>query len=152
MRDFSRKLTCGAIAALLLMTAAAPAEARHRRWDRDVDAGDVVGAAILIGGIAAVASAFNNDGRGGSYGAERRAVDACVREAERGVSRYDRIRVRDITDVERRGGYYHVRGVMDVRGYFAGLDHGEAVASDSFTCTARGGRIYDFRRDGGYHW
>ncbi|HEY0625889.1 MAG TPA: hypothetical protein VGD10_04070 [Allosphingosinicella sp.] len=155
MLSIAKKVTCGALAGIMLLATAAPAEARHRRhWDRDddLDAGDIIGAAVVLGGIAAIASAVkNSDGYGGSYGAERRAVDACVREAERGFSRYDSIRVTDVTDVERRGGYYFVRGTLETRGDYDARDDFQA-RTDGFTCTARGSRIYDFRRSGDYNW
>jgi hypothetical protein len=57
--------TVGAV----LMTAV-PAQARGGNWGRDkIDAGDVIAGALIIGGIAAIASAAsNNDGyRGGRY-------------------------------------------------------------------------------------
>jgi hypothetical protein len=141
--NISRKLTCGVAAILVLLSTAAPADARGRHRDRDdIDAGDVVGAAVVLGGIALIASAFKKDGYGGSYGAERKAIKACVREAERGGSDDDMTRVRDITDVERRDGYYLVRGVLETRD----------DEQDGFSCTARGSRIYDFQRSSGYHW
>ena len=146
------KLLSGALAGLMLVTAAAPAEAggRHGRHhhDDDVDVGDVVGAAVLIGGIAALAGMFSGDGdgRGGEYGAERKAIDACVAEAEGGASQHDLTRVRDITDVEKRDGYYFVSGYLNVAA------DGPDPIVDGFTCTTRKGRIYDFQRGSGYHW
>jgi hypothetical protein len=147
MSSIARKLTCGVMAGLMLLSTAVPAEARHR-WDRDrddVDAGDVIGAAILIGGIAAIMSASKNRDYGGSYGAERKAVKACVREAERGGSRHDFARVDDVTDVQKRDGYYFVRGVLETRDgshYPGGLRRGDEDwdegEREGFTCTARG--------------
>ena len=69
------KLVTGAAAAALVTTgfAAAPAEAqRYRHYDRDngIDAGDVIAGVAIIGGIAAIATALDNDGR--SYGYDNR--------------------------------------------------------------------------------
>ena len=100
MIAIGRKVGCGVLAALMVAATAQPAEARHRRHRADVDAGDVIGAAVVLGGIAAILSASKRDrDYGGSYGAERKAVRACVREAERG---YGAARVRDVTDVQER--------------------------------------------------
>jgi hypothetical protein len=155
MTSISKKLGCGVAAFFMLVTTAAPAEARHRHRDRDdVDAGDVIGAAIVLGGIAAIFSASKNRDYGGSYGAERKAVKACVREAERGGSRYNAMRVNDVTDVDRRDGYFVVRGVMETRpaSYYPGGPDRAEEEQEGFTCTARGKRVYDFQRSGGYHW
>ncbi len=58
-----------ATAGAVLMTAV-PAQARGGNWGRDkIDAGDVIAGALIIGGIAAIASAASNDDgyRGGRY-------------------------------------------------------------------------------------
>jgi hypothetical protein len=157
------KLVSGAIAATMLVTAAAPADARYygryRHYDRGVDAGDVLGAVVLLGGIAAIASAASSANRGrsydGGYAAERRAVDACISEAERGYSRYDRNRVRNITNVEREGGYYQVQGVLEIEVSEDTRDDGyieEGSRTEGFSCTARGDQVYDFQRGDGGRW
>ena len=146
----AKKLTCGMLAAFMVVAAAAPAEARHwRHWDRDkdVDAGDVIGAAVLIGGIAALAGAFKEDRYGGRYGAERKAIRACVREAEGSGSSV--ARVREIEDVEQRDGYFFVRGTFETGSYYRDSDEPEV---EGFSCTARGKTIYDFQRSSGHHW
>lgn len=153
----TKKLACGAVAAMMLVSATSPAEARHRyRGSDHVDAGDIIGAAVVLGGIALIASSLKgNNGYGGDYGAERQAVQACVREAERGGSRYDASRVRDVTNVERRDGYYVVSGLLETQGDYDDDDYRDEDydrASDSFTCTAHGGRIYDFQLSSGYRW
>jgi hypothetical protein len=51
-----------ASAAALSLTAA-PAMARHYHRDRGIDGGDVLAGILLIGGIAAIASAASNSGR-----------------------------------------------------------------------------------------
>ncbi|MBA3676662.1 MAG: hypothetical protein H0W74_04580 [Sphingosinicella sp.] len=161
MSAIAKKIACGTAAAFLLLSTTVPAEARHRRhYDRDdVDAGDVIGAAIVLGGIAAILSASKGRDYGGTYGAERKAVKACVREAESGGSRYETARVDDVTNVDRRDGYYFVRGMLETRsgshypgGPARGRDGWQEGEREGFTCTARGKKVYDFQRSGGYHW
>lgn len=149
--SIARKLSCGMLAGLLVLTAASPAEARHRhdrdRDREDVDAGDVIGAAVLIGGIAALAGAFKGDRYGARYGAEQKAVRACVREAEGGGFGAIR-RVRNIEDVERLDGYYFVRGIVESEGRYRDQE-GEA---EGFSCTVRGRTIHDFQLSSGRRW
>ena len=155
-----KNLGCGFVAVTLLVSATAPADARHRRHRDDVDAGDVIGAAVLLGGIAAIVSSSKNRVYGGTYGAERKAVKACVREAERGGSLYNAARVRGVEDVDRQNGYYLVRGTLETRvtsHYPGGPGPGDEYQTpegsrENFSCTARGKRVYDFQRSGGYHW
>lgn len=132
-----------ATAATAIATAT-PAEAR-RGWDRHrgdgIDAGDVIAGALIIGGIAAIASAASNDGYdrydrryrdrnydGGydGYGyynngyGSRSAVDQCVRAAQREANRYGGwARVTDVTRINRIRGGYEVRGrvVVQDRGW-----------------------------------
>ena len=149
-----KKILCGATAALVLASTAAPAEARERRgrWhhhDRNdgIGAEEVVGGLLVVGAVAAIAGALTNrDGYGSGYRAEKSAVDACVREAEDGASRYHPARVTDIDNVEKRDGYYFVTGYMDV------ATEAPDPQEVGFTCTTRSGRIYDFQRGDGYHW
>ena len=147
----ARKLSCGMLAGLMVLTAASPAEARHRRdWDTerdDVSAGDVIGAAVLIGGIAAIAGAFKGDRYGARYGAEQKAIRACAREAEDGGIGGAR-RVRSIEDVERLDGYYFVRGIVEGEGGYRD-EEGEA---EGFSCTVRGRTIHDFQLSSGRRW
>jgi hypothetical protein len=135
-------------AALLLAGAATlavsvPAQARgyHRGHD-GIDAGDIIAGALIIGGIAAIASAASNGSRygygygsryrdrgynnyGGDYGyyrngyGSRSAVDQCVRAAQRSASRYGWARVTDVTRIDRVRGGYEVRGrlVVEDRGW-----------------------------------
>ncbi len=132
-----------------VLVAATPAEARHGDWDRGhdrIDAGDVIAGALIIGGIAAIASATSrNDGyRGGGYYGDRDdrydrgyrgdyraydngygsryAVDQCIRAAQREASRYGNARITDVTAINRTYGGYEVRGrlvVQDRGGYYS---------------------------------
>jgi hypothetical protein len=121
-----RKLVTGLTAAAMLASLATAAEARgrHHRHHDDVDAGDVVAGAVLIGGIAALASAI----RDGNRAKQDAAVERCSAEAENRTGG----RVSEILHVGKRKGYYTVEGALDQGGR-------------SFTCTTRRGTIYDFQ-------
>jgi hypothetical protein len=118
-----------AAVALLTASVGAPAEARrgHRHHhDNDVDVGDVVAGAAVVGAIASIASAITQ----GKRERQDRAVGDCSTEAEyRGEGR-----VADIVRVHKAKGYYTVEGIVERDG-----------GSESFLCTVRNGRIYSFR-------
>jgi hypothetical protein len=118
-------VTAIAAAALLAAPAAARGRYHHRHHD-DVDAGDVVAGAVVIGGIAALASAIGKADRE----KQDRAVDRCAAEAEGRTGD----RVAEILHVAKRKGYYTVEAALD--------------GGASFTCTTRGGAIYDFQAGG----
>jgi hypothetical protein len=153
------------IAGTATLVAAAPASARHDNWGRGegIDAGDVIAGALIIGGIAAIASAGSNGSRydqgyGGSYGYDRgydrndrryndggygynnngygsrQAVDQCVRAAQREASRTGWARVTDVSTINRVRGGYEIRGRLVVETRSGG----------------RGG--YDRGYDRGYHY
>lgn len=158
------KLVTGAAAAALVTTgfAAAPADAQRYRYHRDrgIDAGDVIAGVAIIGGIAAIASAIGRDGNRYGYNDRYRyrdnyrdAVNQCGYEAER-YARGGRV---SVTDVDRRGNGYRVRGVVDSYGggydrydrydrYGRGYDRYDRYdARVAFTCsTDRYGRVRDF--------
>jgi hypothetical protein len=119
-----------AVAALAASCLAAPADARgrwrHHHHD-DVDAGDVIAGAAVIGGIAALASAIGRNNR------ERqdRAVGDCSNEAESRTGG----RVGEIVNVRKSKGYYTVEGLVDQ----------EQGGGTAFLCTVRNGRIYSFQ-------
>jgi hypothetical protein len=139
MKLLSKTALLAAGAATLI--ASTPAMARDHRGHRDgIDAGDVIAGALIIGGIAAIATAASNggnrngrsyasydDGRRGygdrsdyrdnGYGS-RAAVDQCVRAAQRDASRYGWARVTDVSSIDRVRGGYEVRGriVVEDRG------------------------------------
>jgi hypothetical protein len=82
------------IAGTATLIAAAPANARYDRWGhRDgIDAGDVIAGALIIGGIAAIASAGNNRNSGYGYGGNYGYRDGHrygYRDDYRGDRRYD---------------------------------------------------------------
>ena len=152
------RLSLGAVAAVAMTAAAAtPAQAQYR--DRDgIDAGEIIAGAVVIGGIAALAGAFDNDrGRGwddrnyrgdrydrGGWGVSpRTAVDRCVRAAENQARRFGGYRyadVIDVRDVDRTRNGYRVKGRIDVGGGYNRNDRG------NFTCRldGRGQPLIDF--------
>lgn len=129
MTSFSKAALLGLSGSLLLT--AMPAQAReYRRHHDGIDAGDIIAGALIIGGIAAVASAASNNrgryGDGYGYGnrttgfGSRAAVDQCVRAAQREARHYGSwARVTDVTRVDRVRDGYVVRGrlVVDRNGY-----------------------------------
>ncbi|HEX9932329.1 MAG TPA: hypothetical protein VGB08_05755 [Allosphingosinicella sp.] len=176
-----KKFLLGAAAAAITVVSAAPASAQYGydRYDRRgrIDSGDIVTGVAVLGGIAAILSAFDRDG--GRYGYDNRsryrdgysaAVNSCGMQAER----YGRGQVR-ITDVDRKSNdRYEVEGVIeggyggydtrydrryDSRGYdrryddrgYGNRGYDSRSYGERFTCVAYGnGRIRDFRIRDGY--
>ena len=125
-----RKLIVGLAAASLVAGIAAPSEARsrhHRHHDR-VDAGDVIGGAVAVAGIAALISAIGS----GNNAKQDAAVDSCSREAENRLGG----RVAGIGRVAKSKGYFTVEG---------SLADADGALRDGFSCTIRNGTIYGFR-------
>lgn len=149
----SARLVLGAVAATALAaTSVTPAMARDHR-DRDgISAGEIIAGAVVIGGIAALAGAFDGDrdrdyrydrgdrwDRGDRYGysvSPRAAVDRCVRAAENQARRggYRYADVIDVRDIDRTRDGFRVRGRIDVGGGW------ERRGNDSgrFTCQIDG--------------
>jgi len=173
------RISLFAAAAATVVVASAPAMASHdRHRGRDgIDAGDVIAGAIIIGGIAAIASAASRgdrgydrrDDRGGydnnDYGyyrngyGSRAAVEQCVRAAEQNASRFGRARITDVTSINRIRGGYEVRGRLVVaqrgyqgRGYDRYGDHHDRYGRDydkgKFSCLTRFGGVQDVRLAG----
>lgn len=144
MKNLKKTLTKGALgtvaAGAMALATATPAAASDRHRDRGIDAGDVIAGAVIIGGIAAIAGAFDNDRddrryrdrryrdrydddrrgyRGSAYRGGRRAVERCVRAAERQARRFGGYRFADVTqirDVERTRYGLRVKGRIEVQG------------------------------------
>jgi hypothetical protein len=77
---------------------------------------------------------------------ERAAIAVCAREAEDLGSRYGGdARVREIAGVDREGGEYRVRGLVEARRDREGRDDDRGRNEDAFTCYVRNDRITDFR-------
>lgn len=157
------RLTLGAVAATALTAASVtPAIARDDR-DRDrggIGAGEIIAGAVVIGGLAALAGAFDGDrdrwddrgwdrgdrwdrGGRGFRGNPRSAVDRCVRGAENQARRFGGYRfadVIDVRDIDRTRDGFRVRGRIEVGGGWNRNDRG------NFTCRidGRGAPFIDF--------
>ncbi|HYD25893.1 MAG TPA: hypothetical protein VEB68_13970 [Croceibacterium sp.] len=178
MKTITKALIGTVAAGAMAMGSAAPAQAQWRDRDRDndgIDAGDIIAGALIIGGIAAVASAAGgrnrgyNDGyvyEGRGYnrsGNSRQAVEQCVYAAERNASRYSRgggAQVTDIRNINRKRDGYTVKGRIavntgnrnwrsgwgnDYRGY---NDRYSGYDAGKFTCDVRYGRVVDLDYSG----
>jgi hypothetical protein len=165
----SARLVFGALAATALTTASfTPAMARDHRERDGISAGEVIAGAIVIGGIAALAGAFDGDrdrerwdyrgdrwDRGDRRGysiSPRLAVDRCVRAAENQARRFGGYRyadVIDVRDIDRTRNGFRVRGRIDVGGGWdrRGNDRG------NFRCymDGRGAPQVDFSGIRGLH-
>ena len=166
MITISKTLVGTVAAGAMAMTSAAPAFARDR--EDGISAGEIIAGAVIIGGIAAIASAASkdrgydrnyNDGyrynprdnRGGyndyyGRGNPRAAVQQCVRVAELNAQRagYRYANVTDIRDVDDRRNGWRVKGRINVQGqvgYGNRYDRGRRADSGSFTCDISGGRV-----------
>jgi len=131
------RTTLGTLAAgALAVASATPALADDHR-DRDgIGAGEIVAGALVIGGIAALAGAFDGDdhdrwygydyrgdrwdrGRYGYPGGARGAVERCVRAAENQARRFGGYRYADVIDVrdlDRKRYGFRVEGRIAVQG------------------------------------
>jgi hypothetical protein len=166
------RIALGAVTATALTAASVtPAMARDDRdrgRDRDgIGAGEIIAGAVVLGGSAALAGAFDGDrndfrgnrwdrgggwDRGGWGFSPRVAVDRCVRAAENQARRggYRYADVIDVRDIDRTRGGYRVRGRIDVGGGWdrRGNDRGR------FTChfDGRGQPFIDFDGVRGLRW
>ncbi|MFU7529601.1 hypothetical protein [Qipengyuania sp. ASV99] len=146
MTDLKKTITKGALgtvaAGAMALASATPAMAdNHRYRDRGgVDAGDVIAGAVIIGGIAALAGAFDGDNdrryrdnrydnrydnranyhnNRGYRGDGQRAVERCINAAERQAQRFGGWRyanVTEIRDIDRTRYGFRVQGRLEVQG------------------------------------
>lgn len=141
MTALTKNLTKGALgtvaAGAMALASASPAMADdHRGRDRGIDAGDVIAGAVIIGGIAALAGAFDNDRddryrdrryRDARYGDDRyafqgrgrQAIERCVNAAENEAQRWGGYRyanVTEIRDVDRTRYGLRISGRIEVEG------------------------------------
>ena len=65
MRSITKALVGTVAAGAMVATATVPAQAQSRNRDNGIDVGDVIAGALIIGGIAAVASAASRNRNGG---------------------------------------------------------------------------------------
>lgn len=169
MKTLTKSLVGTAVAGAMALTSATPALARDRH--DGISAGDVIAGALVVGGIAALASAASHDNNyrqagyryGYNTGDPRSAVEQCVYAAERSANRYSfggNAKVTDIRDVDAKRDGYKVKGRIavntrnanwrrgwgnDFRGWnnrYNGYDAG------TFTCQVRYGRVVDLDFNG----
>jgi hypothetical protein len=167
MTPFRQKLTkagLGTVAAGAMAFATATPAAADDRYDRGgIGAEEIIAGAVVIGGIAALAGAFDGDrdrwrdrryhdrrfrgyDRGfhrSSYRHGRQFVERCVRAAERQARRFGGYRYADVTqirDIDRTRYGVRVKGRIQVEG-LAGRGYGyrdRAFDRGRFTCYADG--------------
>lgn len=128
MSTFTKTFAKGGIATVavsaMALAGATPAQAKHRDRDK-IDAGDVIAGALIIGGIAAIASSASKDRYRDGYryrdnryghGNSHRAVERCVRAVERDARRagYRFAEVTQIRDVDRERRGWEVSGRLVV--------------------------------------
>lgn len=122
MKTFTKAVAGTVAASAMALSAVSPATAQDRRHDDGVRAGEVIAGALIVGGIAALASQnqgwHNHNDRRFAPVSPRQAVDQCVRAAERGASRL-RGDVTDVRSVRQTRFGYEVRGRIAVK-TFAG--------------------------------
>lgn len=143
MKPITKTIVGTAAIGAMTLAGASPAFAGDRYRDRGgIDAGDVIAGALIIGGIAAVAGAFDNDddyryrdrynNRYHNRMSARSAVEQCVRIAERQAYRagYTRVKVTDIRDVDRKSYGYKVKGRIAVDNGYRGGRYGRGWGGD----------------------
>lgn len=158
MKNMSKALVGTVVAGAMAMSSASPAFAQSRHHDRDgISAGDVIAGALIIGGIAAIASAaskndrgyyrdddygYNRAGYGDRYGNRdnpRQAVEQCVRSAERYASqRYGRADVTDIRQIRDTRYGYEVKGRIAVDTRRGGWRQGDGYYGNGWNGDYRG--------------
>ena len=147
MNTFAKALAGTVAAGAMVVSSASPAFARDHRGN-GISTGDVIAGAVVLGGIALLASAASDNDR--DYGYDRAyawdragyrdrdnwgrmnpraAVEQCVRVAERDATRasYGRAKVTDIRNVRETRRGFEVTGRIAVntmgRHWRAGDDH-----------------------------
>lgn len=170
------KAAVGAATAGAMVMSATPAMARDR-YDRDgIGAGEIIAGAVVLGGLAAILSASDNDRYGdrydgryrddyrgrydndprygygydyGRYGNSRSAVSQCVNAVERGSRRYGNTDVTQVTSIDRKRDGYKVKGRVVVRdGYGGRWGRGGYYDQGKFSCDVRYGRVQDIKFSG----
>lgn len=175
-------LAAGALAAGSVTPAVA--QDRHGRDHDGISAGEVIAGAVVIGGLAAILASssrdrdyryrdnryrdrdyrYDNRGYNRNYrhngydyrgDGARRAVDMCVRTAEREARRWagTDADVYQIRDVDRERGGYEVEGRIAVRdghrrGFRSYHNRGDGWDEGRFKCEVRYGRVVDLDFDG----
>src|SRR6478735_8528970 len=160
MKTLTKALVGTVAAGAMVVGSATPALAQSRNHDNGIDVGDVIAGALIIGGIAAVATAASrgnrnyNDGyvyeggnNGGyyngsrySYGGQSQVTD--IRQIDR---KRDGYTVKGRIAVNTRNANWQRGWGNDYRGYnnaYRGYDSG------NFTCKVRYGQVVDLDYSG----
>ncbi len=140
MKFVTKSLLGAGAAAAALVTVAAPAQAQRYDRDRDgISAGEVIAGAVVLGGLAAVIAASDNDRYGydrndrydydragyaynNRNGNSRAAINRCVTQVENWAGRYSRSNVTQIRDIDRTRNGYRVQGNLVVQDGWRGND------------------------------
>ncbi|WP_409212331.1 hypothetical protein [Sphingorhabdus sp.] len=170
MNILTKSLLSAGAAAAALVSVSAPAQARDRHDRDNISAGEVIAGAVVLGGLAAVIAASDNDrrydrgydrgnnydynragfGYDSRYGGGRSAVNQCVNGVERWANRYSRSDVTQIRDIERTRYGYRVKGNVVVKDGWRGNNRGY----DGYNRYDRDGRYgngYHNGYEGGYN-
>ena len=106
MKNHAKALVGTFAAGAMALSAVTPATAQDMRRHHDHDGistGEVIAGALIIGGVAAIASGMGNNNRGwqggNRWGSPRAAVEQCVGAAERQASRRGWRGRADVTDI-----------------------------------------------------
>ena len=173
----------GTAAATAMAVSATPAMAKRGHHDNGISAGEVIAGAVVLGGLAAILSSGKKDRynhsydrgyRGDRYGYNnyghnqrirpRKAVNKCVRQAERRASQWGRADVTDIRKVERTRYGYKIKGRIAVRNNYRNRGYDERYYRNGydrdhrnyntgkFTCYVDGRRVSDVRFRGLDRW
>lgn len=130
MNTFAKAIAGTVAAGAMVASSATPAFARDHRGN-GISTGDVIAGAVVLGGIALLASAASDNSSNRSYGYDRAgyrgrddwgrmnprsAVQQCVQAAERGAERYShgRAKVTDIRNVRETRRGFEVKGRIAV--------------------------------------
>lgn len=144
MNILTKSLLSAGAAAAALVSVSAPAQARDRHDRDNISAGEVIAGAVVLGGLAAVIAASDNDrrydrgydrgnnydynragfGYNNRYGGGRSAVNLCVNGVENWANRYSRSDVTQIRDIERTRYGYRVKGNVVVKDGWRGNNRG----------------------------
>lgn len=168
-KTFAKGGIATAAVGALALAGATPAQANHRDRGK-IDAGDVIAGALIIGGIAAIASSSKKKRhyddryayRDRDYRprqSSRAAVRKCIRAVERDARRagYRFAEVTEIRDVDRERRGWEVKGRLIVDEGRGGRNYRHRANYDGrgdyrrgrnydrgrFTCDVRRGRVVD---------
>lgn len=141
MRRIATSLTKAMTACAISLALANPAFAQSNERDRGIGVGEIIAGALVIGGVAALAGAFDNDGRHRDHRyddrryrniSSRSAVESCIRVAEQRAYRAGvrRVKVTDIREVDRKDYGYKVKGRIAVDNGYRGGRYGRGWDRD----------------------